>query len=339
MSNGATAQLDTGETISVPLQEGRYRDIVRYTNGSQFYDVVRQLEALLTEYGPTNVTIGNFMYQAVLDAFFRDGREADFSQAPNVLDSLIYLDHTYYQYKTEVDFPGLHIDCDSADKEDLEDMLPYEEPPPLYHVIHNMQGSTLTSNGQVILQPSLDRQELADERIQLQQNNVPQLDGPSEGTKQYISAATSPLQWREYPLNSAGSQVANWDSTGDQLYQTQSSIGDIQHRHIDLERDEPLECRDREHCTNHPISAQGRGSLNAQDIDDLYTDDDTESYDTMDTHMRQPEDFFYCRYNQNINRLHIGAVAQNTLLFGKQSYYRDQNLYAPNNRGSGQGAA
>ena len=129
--DGATASLDTGETISVQLQEGRYRDIVRYTNGSQFYDVLRQLELLQTEYGPTNVTIGNFMYQAELDAFFRYGREADFSQAPNVLDSLVYLDRTYYQYKTEVDFPGLHIDCDSADEEDLEDTLPYEEPPHL----------------------------------------------------------------------------------------------------------------------------------------------------------------------------------------------------------------
>ena len=130
-SNGATAPLEIGETISVPLQEGRYQDIVRYTNGSQFYDVVCQLELLLIEYGPTNVTIGNFMYQAELDAFFRDSREADFSQVPNVLDSLVYLDCTYYQYETEVDFPGLHIDCDSADEEDLEDTLPYEEPPPL----------------------------------------------------------------------------------------------------------------------------------------------------------------------------------------------------------------
>ena len=72
-----------------------------------------------------------------------------------------------------------------------------------------MQGSTLTSNGQVILQPILGRQELADDHIQLQQSNLPQLDGPFEGTEQYISAATSPSQWREYPLNSAGSQVAN----------------------------------------------------------------------------------------------------------------------------------
>ena len=209
------------------------------------------------------------MYQAELNAIFRDGREADFSQAPNVLDSLIYLDRTYYQYETEVDFPGLHIDCDSAEEEDLEDTLPYEEPPPPYHVIRNMQGSTLTSKGQAILWPSLDRQELADDCIQLQQSNLPQLDGPSEGTEQYVSAATSPLQWREYPLNSAGSQVANWDSTGDQLYQTQSSIGDIQHRNVDLERDELLECRDGEHCTNHPISTQGRGSLNSQDIEDI----------------------------------------------------------------------
>ena len=70
------------------------------------------------------------MYQAELDAFFRDGREADFSLALNVLNSLIYLDRTYYQYETEVEFPGLHINCDSAE-EDLEDTLPYEEPPPL----------------------------------------------------------------------------------------------------------------------------------------------------------------------------------------------------------------
>ena len=61
---GTTAQQNTGETISEPSQEGRYRDIIHYTNGSQFYDVVQQLEALLIEYGPTNVTIGNFMYQA-----------------------------------------------------------------------------------------------------------------------------------------------------------------------------------------------------------------------------------------------------------------------------------
>ena len=76
------------------------------------------------------------------------------------------------------------------------------------------------------------------------------------------------------------------------MYQTQSSIGDIQCRNIDLEHDEFLECRDREHCTNHTISNQGRNSLNSQDIDELYTDDDTELYDTMGTHMRQPDDFF-----------------------------------------------
>ena len=47
-----------------------------------------------------------------------------------MLDSLVHLDHTYYQYETEIDFPGLHIDCDSTEEEDLEDTLPYEEPPP-----------------------------------------------------------------------------------------------------------------------------------------------------------------------------------------------------------------
>ena len=167
------------------------------------------------------------MYQVELDAFFRDGREADFSLVPNVLDSLVHLDHTYYQYETEVDFPGLHIDCDSAEEENLEDTLPYEESPPPYHEVQNTQNSTIANSGQAILQSISDRQELANDCTQQQSSNIPQLDGPSEGTEQYISSATSPLQWREYPLNSAGSQVANWDSTGDHLYQTQSSIGDI----------------------------------------------------------------------------------------------------------------
>ena len=67
---GATAHQNTGETFSVTSQEGRYRDIVRYTDGSQLCKVVQQLEALLIEYGPSNVTIGNFMHQAELDAFF-----------------------------------------------------------------------------------------------------------------------------------------------------------------------------------------------------------------------------------------------------------------------------
>ena len=125
------------------------------------YDVVQQLEALLIEYGPTNITIGNFMYQAKLDAFFRDGREADFSSAPNVLDSLVYLDRTYYQYETDIDIPCLHIDCDSAEEEDLEDTLPYEEPPPPYHSVRNSQINTASAaqqhslhalpNGQVLL--------------------------------------------------------------------------------------------------------------------------------------------------------------------------------------------
>ena len=160
---GATAQQKTGETISVPLQEGRYRDIVRYTNGSQFYDVVQQLEALLIEYSPTNVTIGNFMYQVELDAFFRDSREADFSLVPNMLDSLVYLDCTYYQYETEIDFPGLHIDCDSAEEEELEDTLPYEEPPPLYHAVRSSQSDVIASAAQSALPLPTDRQALLNE--------------------------------------------------------------------------------------------------------------------------------------------------------------------------------
>ena len=85
--------------------------------------------------------------------------------------------------------------------------------------------------------------------LQAQVTNLPKLDGPAEGTEQYVSAATSPSQWREYPLNLAGSQVANWDSTGDCLYQTQSSIGQIQRRDIDYCQDSISNCRDRTHKT------------------------------------------------------------------------------------------
>ena len=246
----ASVQWNTGETFSVPSQEGRYRDIVQYTNGSQLYDVVQQLEALLIEYGPTNVTIGNFMYQVELDAFFRDGKEANFSSAPNVLDSLVYLDRTYYQYETEIDFPHLHIDCDSAEEEDLEDTLPYEEPPPPYHSVRNNQMNAAVAALQSNLHVTTGKQSLLNDPLHAQFTNLPQLDGPSEGTEQYVSAATSPSQGREYPLYSAGSQVANWDSTGDHLYQTQSSIGQIQQRDIDYHQDSISNCRDGVHCTN-----------------------------------------------------------------------------------------
>ena len=168
------------------------------------------------------------MYQAELDAFFRDGREADFSLAPNMLDSLVYLDHTYYQYETDIDFPRLHIDCDSAEEEDLEDTLPYEEPPPPYHSVRNNQMNAAIATQQSNLHVLAGRQALLNDQLQAQSTNIPQLDGPSEGTEQNVSAATSPLQWKEFPINLAGSQVANWDSTGDRLYQTQSSLGQIQ---------------------------------------------------------------------------------------------------------------
>ena len=145
------------------------------------------------------------------------------------------------------------------------------------------------------------RQSLLNDPLQAQVTNLPQLDGPAEGTKQYVSAATSPSQWREYPLNSAGSQVANWDSTGDCLYQTQSSIGQIQRRDIDYHQCGISDCRDGVHCTNPSTLAQAINSLDQQDIEDMYTDNYTESYDTMDTHMRPEDDFFYRRYTRNLN--------------------------------------
>ena len=71
----------------------------------------------------------------------------------------------------------------------------------------------------------------------------------------------------------------------------------------------------------------------------MYTDDDTESYDTMDTHIRPEDDFFYCRYTQNLNQPQVGAVAQNTFCFGVQADNTNRDLYAGNNRGAGRGAA
>ena len=192
------------------------------------YEVVQQLEALLSEYGPTNVTIGNFLYQVELDAFFQDAKEVNFSSAPNVLDSLVYLDHTYYQYETEIDFPHLHIDCDSAEEEDLDDTLPYEQPPPPYHSVRDNQTNAAITTQQSNFHVIAGRQSLLNDPSQIQATNIPQLDNPLEGAEQYVSAATSPSKWREYPLNSAGSEVANWDSTGDHLYQTQSSVSQIQ---------------------------------------------------------------------------------------------------------------
>ena len=111
-----------------------------------------------------------------------------------MLDSLVYLDHTYYQYKTEIDFPHLHIDCNSAEEQDLEDTLPYEEPPPPYHAVRNNQTDAAIATQQSGLHVLTDRQALLNEQSQAQSTNIPQLDGPLEGTEQYVSAATSPSQ-------------------------------------------------------------------------------------------------------------------------------------------------
>ena len=297
------------------------------------YDVVQQLEALLIEYGPTNVTIGNFMYQAELDAFFRDAKEADFSSVPNVLDSLVYLDRTYYQYETEIDFPHLHIDCDSAEEEDLDDTLPYEHPPPPYHSVRNNQTNAAITTHQSNLHVIAGRQFLLNDPLQIHATNIPQLDGPLEGTEQYVSAATSPSQCREYPLNLAGSQVANWGSPGDCLYQTQSSLSQIQQRDIDYHHKSISNCRDGEHFTNSSTLAQAINSLDPKDTDNLYTDNDT-----MDTHMRLEDDFFYHRYTQNLNHPQVGVVSQNTIHFVVQADGINRDLYTGNNRGAGHGA-
>ena len=67
----------------------------------------------------------------------------------------------------------------------------------------------------------------------------------------------------------------------------------------------------------------------------MYTDDDTESYDTMDTHMRPEDNFFYRRYTQNLNHPQVGLVSQNTIHFGVQADDTNRDLYAGNNRGAG----
>ena len=74
-------------------------------------------------------------------------------------------------------------------------------------------------------------------------------------------------------------------------------------------------CRDGVHCTNPSTLAQTINSLDPQDTDDLYTDDDTESYATMDTHMRPEDNFFYCRYTQNLNQPQVGVAVQKYILF------------------------
>ena len=165
----------------------------------------------------------------------------------------MYLDRTYYQFKTEIDFPRLHINCESAEEEKLDDTIPYKEPPPPYHAIRIIEPIDDTQSEQHGPLQALDnRLDPSYQQSQVPSQNIPQLDGPSDRSEQYISAATSPSQWREYPLSSAGSQVANWDSTGDHLYNTQSSVGDIQHRHIDYSQEITSNCNDGLHCTNPP---------------------------------------------------------------------------------------
>ena len=83
---------------------------------------------------------------------------------------------------------------------------------------------------------------------------------------------------------------------------------------------------------------QAINSLDPQDTEDLYTNNDTKSYDTMDTHMRPEDDFFYHRYTQILNQPQVGVAAQNTFHFGVQADDTNRDLYAGNNQGAGHGA-
>ena len=119
------------------------------------------------------------------------------------------------------------------------------------------------------------------------------------------------------------------------MYQTQSFIGQIQQRDIDYHQDSDSNCGDNVHCTNSSTLAQAINSLDPQDTDDLYIDDNTETYNTMDTHMRPEDNFFYRRNNQNLNHPQVGLVSQNTFRFGVQADDTNRNLYSGNNRGAG----
>ena len=54
--------------------------------------------------------------------------------------------------------------------------------------------------------------------------------------------------------------------------------------------------------------------------------------------MRPADDFFYCRYAQNLNHPQVGVVSQNTFHFGVQADDTNRDLYAGNNRGVAHGA-
>ena len=218
--------------------------------------------------------------------------------------------------------------------------MPYKEPPPPYNELRSVQNTIGVSSDQGITQSTLSRPELVSNQSQSHGAHLPQLDGLSESTEQYVSTATSPLHWRECPINPVGTQVLNWDLTGDQLYQTQSAVGDKQCRNINYEQDPIQDCRDGEYCTNQPFTMHT--ITDTCDTDDLYNDDDTESYDTMDTHFRPHDDFFFHRYTQNSQHPQVGTTAQSTFRYNAQPDYIDNDLFAPNRgrraaRGAGRG--
>ena len=74
--------------------------------------------------------------------------------------------------------------------------MPYEQPPPPYHSVRNNQTNAAITTQQSNLHVIAGRQSLLNDHSQIQATNIPQLDGPLEGTEQYVSAAISPSQWR-----------------------------------------------------------------------------------------------------------------------------------------------
>ena len=185
----------TGENLSLQIQDGPYGPLLRYGHSdcTLYYLVACTLESFLDS--GTISDISNVLYQQELDRFIQDSHFADLTRFPLLRQIIAFLFEAYYDHETEVTFKTDNPDQNYSD-EDLDDMLPYDPPPPI------LEGGTTQDFG----------------------DTIPQVDGASDYGEDFMSVPGSPAIWQSYALNKWENQFVNWDHLAERLMRADRTI-------------------------------------------------------------------------------------------------------------------
>ena len=132
-TTSSIVQQNTGETSIVRVFDGPYGPLIRYpvnnTDQTLFYKVAQILEGYLATKAIQD--IAKVFLRAELDQFIKESRYANFDDFPWLRGNVRHLFETFYDHELEVTFKQPGQEGEDDEEEDLDDTLPYTEPPPL----------------------------------------------------------------------------------------------------------------------------------------------------------------------------------------------------------------